>query len=91
MRTGLEGEKLQKDESKRDRLRFLPDNINDAIALCKSSKFMTNILGEDSKEKFVHYKQEQADRAPKALGTNIKTSEIIYHHEITNQLLWNNF
>lgn len=91
MRTGLEGEKLQKDESKRDRLRFLPDNINDAIALCKASKFMTNILGEDSKNKFIHYKQLVADRSPKALGKNIKGAEIIYHHEITNQLLWNNF
>jgi len=91
LRVGLEGEKLQKDENKRDRLRFLPDNINDAIALCKGSKFMTKILGEDSKNKYIHYKQEQADRAPRALGTNIKTSEIIYHHEVTNQLLWNNF
>jgi glutamine synthetase len=91
MRTGLEGEKLQKDESKRDRMRFLPDNINDAIALCKSSKFMTRVLGEDSKEKFIHYKQLAADRSPKSLGTRIKVSEIIYHHEITNQLLWNNF
>lgn len=91
LRVGLEGEKLQKDENKRDRLRFLPDNINDAIALCKASKFMTKILGEDSKNKYIHYKQEQADRSPKALGTNIKTSEIIYHHEVTNQLLWNNF
>lgn len=91
MRTGLEGEKLTKDAGKRDRLRFLPDNIYDAIALCKSSKFMTQVLGEDSKEKFIHYKQLAADRSPKALGTGIKRSEIIYHHEITNQLLWNNF
>src|SRR6185369_14724188 len=47
MRTGLEGEKLEKNGNKRDRLRFLPDNINDAIALCKKSAFMTKILGED--------------------------------------------
>lgn len=91
MRTGLEGEKLQKDNNKRDRLRFLPDNINDAIALCRSSKFMTKILGENNKDKFIHYKQAAADRSPKALGTTVKESEIIYHHEITNQLLWNNF
>lgn len=91
LRVGLEGDKLQKDKNKRDRLRFLPDNINDAIALCRSSKFMTEILGEDNKEKFIHYKQAAADRSPKALGATIKRSEIIYHHEVTNQLLWNNF
>ncbi len=91
IRTGLEGDKLTKDESKRDRVRFLPDNINDAIALCKASKFMTKILGEESKDKFISYKQAAADRSPKALGTTIKKSEVVYHHEVTNQYLWNNF
>ena len=91
MRVGLEGEKLEKDTGKRDRLRFLPDNIHDAIALCKSSRFMTEILGEDSKAKFISYKQAAADRSPKALGTTIKRTEIVFHHEITNQLLWNGF
>jgi len=91
MKTGLEGTPLKKDESKRDRMRFLPDNIYDAIALCKSSKFITDILGEDSKDKFIQFKQLAADRSPKALGTTIKRTEVIYHHEVTNQLLWNNF
>lgn len=91
LRVGLEGTPLAKDESKRERLRFLPDNINDAIALLKASKFMSGILGEDSKNKFIHYKQVAADRSPKALGAHIKKSEVVYHHEITNQLLWNNF
>ncbi len=91
MKTGLEGMPLKKDESKRDRMRFLPDNIYDAIALCKSSKFITEILGEDSKDKFIAFKQLAADRSPKALGTTIKRTEVIYHHEVTNQLLWNNF
>lgn len=91
LKTGLEGEKLEKDESKRDRLRFLPDNINDAISLCKTSKFMTSLFGEDGKDKFISYKQAAADRSPKALGGIIKDSEILYHHEVTNQLLWNNF
>ena len=91
MKTGLEGTPLTKDETKRDRMRFLPDNIYDAIALCKSSKFITEILGEDSKDKFIAFKQLAADRSPKALGTTIKRTEVIYHHEVTNQLLWNNF
>jgi len=91
LKVGMEGTKLAKDESKRDRLRYLPYNINDAIALCKSSKFMTEALGEESKEKFIKFKQAAADRSPKALGTTIKRSEVVYHHEVTNQLLWNSF
>ena len=91
LRTGLEGKPLQKDESKRDRLRFLPDNINDAIKLFKSSDFITHILGEANKEKFVSYKQAAADRSPKELGKLVKNGEILYHHEVTNQVLWNRF
>ncbi len=33
----------------------------------------------------------QCFTSPKDLGKNIKTSEVIYHHEATNQVLWNNF
>lgn len=91
MKTGLEGEKLKRDESKRDRVRFLPDNIYDAISFFKSSKFITEILGEDNKNKFSSFKQVAADRSPKALGTRIKSAEIINHHEITNQYLWSTF
>ncbi|OGG68604.1 glutamine synthetase [Candidatus Kaiserbacteria bacterium RIFCSPHIGHO2_02_FULL_55_25] len=91
LKVGFEGKKLAKDETKRERLRFLPDNIYDAIAHFKSSKFITDILGEESKEKFIKYKQLAADRSPKALGTLVKRSEVVNHHEVTNQLLWNNF
>jgi len=91
IKTGMEGVKLEKDEDKRERARFLPDNINDAIKLFKSSDFITSILGENNKDKFVSYKQAAADRSPKALGTFVKESEIIYHHEVTNQVLWNDF
>lgn len=91
LKTGYEGKPLEKDENKRDRLRFLPDNINDAIKLFKTSEFISDILGEDVKEKFIRYKQAAADRSPKDLGTMIKASEILYHHEVTNQYLWNRF
>ena len=91
LKTGFEGKPLTKDESKRDRLRFLPDNIYDAIALCKSSKLIAEILGEESKEKFIKYKQAAADRSPKELGTMVKRSEVMYHHEVYNQYIWNNF
>ncbi|MCX6735859.1 MAG: glutamine synthetase family protein [Candidatus Parcubacteria bacterium] len=91
LKTAMEGEPLLKDESKRDRLRYLPGNINDAIKLFKGSEFLKKTLGERPHEKFVSYKQETADRSPKGLGAIIKKSEVIYHHEITNQMLWSKF
>ncbi len=91
LRTGLEGKPLVKDKDKRDRLRVLPDNINDAIKLFKASDFIGKILGKVNQEKYVEFKQSAADRSPKALGALIKPSEIIYHHEVTNQVLWNKF
>lgn len=91
LRTGLEGKKLKNDKDKRPRLRFLPDNINDAIKLFKTSDFVRKILGDENVEKFAQYKQASADRSPKELGKSVKTSEIIFHHEVTNQVLWNTF
>src|SRR3989338_4465324 len=81
LKVGMEGKRLAKDESKRDRVRYLSDNIYDAIALMKSSKFIADALGEESKEKFIKFKQAAADRSPKALGTTVKQSRIIYNHE----------
>jgi glutamine synthetase len=91
MRTALEGADAPADESKRSRTRFLPDNIYDAIRLFKSSKFVTEVLGEVVQTKFAELKQAQADRCPKALGALIKVPEIQFHHEVTNQYLWNRF
>jgi glutamine synthetase len=93
MRTGLEGagSDTTSDESKRARTRFLPDNIYDAVRLFKGSKWMTELLGETVQGKFAELKQAQADRCPKALGAQIKVPEIQFHHEVTNQYLWNQF
>jgi len=91
LKTAIDGEPLLKDENKRDRLRYLPGNINDAIKLFKGSDFLKKTLGERTHEKIVAYKQEAADRSPKELGAIVKKSEVIYHHEITNQMLWNKF
>ncbi|HVZ11628.1 MAG TPA: glutamine synthetase family protein [Patescibacteria group bacterium] len=91
LRVGLEGQRLEKDTDKRDRLRFLPDNINDAIRLFKASALIEEILGEETSGKYAGYKQLVADRSPKELGTQVKSSEILYHHEVTNQFLWNQF
>ncbi len=92
LRTGLEGPLPQEDaETKRSRTRFLPDNIFDAIRIFKSSQFMATILGEHVQSKFAELKTSTAERSPKQLGTRVKTSEIQFHHEVTNQYLWNLF
>lgn len=91
LKTGFEGERPENNETTRDRVRFLPSSINEAIALFKSSTFITEILGEDSKQKYASFKQSAADRSPQELGTRVKASEVLFHHEITNQMLWNQF
>ena len=91
VKTALTGDKLMKDENKRDRLRYLPGTITDALKLFKASEFISQTIGVPNQEKFARYKQSSADRNPKELGTRIKTAEVIYHHEVTNQALWNTF
>jgi glutamine synthetase len=92
LRTGLEGPASPpNDEAKRARTRFLPSNIHDAIRLFKGSKWSTDLLGAAVADKFAELKSASAERCPKALGTRVKTSEVIYHHEVTNQVLWNQF
>jgi glutamine synthetase len=49
------------------------------------------MIGEENKEKFVDRKMASADRCPRELGTLVKTSEVLFHHEVTNQFLWGKF
>ena len=93
LKTGLEGPMTETitSEARRTRTRFLPGNIYDAIRLCKASEFVSEMIGADNKEKFIERKLASADRCPKELGTMVKTSEILFHHEVTNQYLWGNF
>jgi glutamine synthetase len=91
-RTGLEGPLTEDEgEGKRARTRFLPDNIQDALRIFKASKWAQELLGADVHEKYCEVKLAAAERSPKALGTRIKRSEIIFHHEVTNQYLWSQF
>lgn len=77
--------------NKRQRLKFLPSNINDALRQFRASPFTTSLLGKSTKEKYLEYKQATAYRNPRELGEYIKEAEIIYHHEVTNQHLWSKF
>ena len=91
IKTGLEGEIEKEEKDKRKRVRFLPGNINIAVNQFRQSKFVEKILGAEMKEKYLNLKQIVADRSASDLGTKIKNSEIIYHHEVHNQMLWNDF
>jgi len=92
LRTGLEGPKPDTaDQEKRTRTRFLPGNIHDALRIFKSSRFATELLGEDMQAKLAEVKQASADRCPRELGTRVKREEVMFHHEVTNQYLWSLF
>ena len=91
LRTALDGKPLTKDESKRDRMRYLPGNVYDAIRMFRGSDFVKELMGEASHEKYCAHKQAAADRSPKELGGIVKASEVLFHHEVTNQMLWHKF
>jgi glutamine synthetase len=92
LRTGLEGPSSDpKEETKRTRTRFLPDNVHDAIRLFKQSTWTTELFGASVATKFAELKLNAAERCPKALGTRVKRGEVQFHHEVTNQYLWNQF
>jgi glutamine synthetase len=93
LRTGLEGpiEKNVDAETRRNRTKFLPDNIYDGIRLFKGSEFMSELLGEDVHARYADLKLASAERFPKALGSQIKIAEVQFHHEVTNQYLWSKF
>jgi glutamine synthetase len=91
LRTGIEGPQNEEESDKRPRTRFLPDNIYDAIRLFKSSKFAAELFGDEVHAKYAEVKLAAAERCPKALGSRVKRSEIVFHHEVTNQLLWSQF
>ena len=88
LRTGLDGP-LAPDARKREAI--LPDNIYDAIEALRGSDFVAEALGEEVRDKYAELKQAAADRCPRRLGSLIKPSEIQFHHEVTNQYLWNRF
>jgi len=48
-------------------------------------------FGDDVHARYADVKLASAERCPKALGSQIKTSEVQFHHEVTNQYLWSMF
>jgi len=88
LKTGLDGP-LNADARRREAI--LPDNIYDAIDAMRGSRYVAEALGEDVRDKYAELKQASADRCPRKLGALIKAAEIQFHHEVTNQYLWNRF
>ena len=71
--------------------RYLPDNIYSALEDFRKAEWTTKLLGEDVKARYADLKQASADRCARLLGTVVKPSEIQFHHDVYNQLLWGQF
>jgi glutamine synthetase len=89
-KAGLDGE-IAKIKNLRQAKRYLPDNIYTAMDDFRNSDWITSLLGEDVKGRYVDLKEAAADRCPRLLGTRVKAEEVQYHHEVYNQYLWNQF
>lgn len=89
LRTGFDAKKISAEQLKNTQT--LPGNIHDALDKFMQSNFINSILGTVNKQKYYQLKKLVADRSPRELGKRIKTSEVIFHHEVTNQILWNKF
>ena len=89
-KTGLSGE-TAKIKNLRQAERYLPDNIYTAIDDFRKSEWTSLLFGNDVKGRFADLKQASADRCPRLLGTVVKAPEVKFHHEVYNQLLWNQF
>ena len=92
-KTGFEGQKNAKfsGASRKEGSEVLPDNIHNAIEFFAKSSFCKEILGEENVAKFADLKMASANRCPRELGTMVKTEEILFHHDVTNQYIWKRF
>ncbi|HEX4652399.1 MAG TPA: glutamine synthetase family protein [Granulicella sp.] len=89
-KTGLHGD-TAKIKNLRQADRYLPDNIYTALENFRNAEWATTLLGEDVKGRYADLKQASADRCARLLGTIVKAPEVQFHHDVYNQLLWNNF
>jgi len=89
-KTGLHGE-TSRIKNLRQADRYLPDNVYTALEDFRGAAWTTTLLGEDVKGRYADLKQASADRCARLLGTIVKAPEVQYHHDVYNQLLWNNF
>src|SRR6202522_2909991 len=89
-KTGLDGA-ISPEKNLRQAERYLPDNIYTALENFRGANWIDELLGTDVKERYAELKQASADRCPRLLGTIVKASEVQFHHDVYNQLLWGQF
>ena len=89
-KTGLDGE-ISRMKNLRQANRYLSDNIYSALDAFNAGSWTTTLLGEDVKSRYAELKKASADRCARLLGTIVKAPEIQFHHDVYNQLLWNQF
>lgn len=89
-KSGLHGD-TAKIKNLRQAERYLPDNIYSSLELFRGASWTTTLLGEDVRARYADLKQASADRCPRLLGTVVKAAEVQFHHDVYNQLLWNQF
>jgi glutamine synthetase len=89
-KSGLHGE-TSRIKNLRQAERYLPDNVYTALENFRGAEWTTTLLGEDVKGRYADLKQASADRCARLLGTIVKAPEVQFHHDVYNQLLWNNF
>lgn len=92
-KTGLEAG-VKPDHSGANRKRadkVLPDNIYAALDHFTGSSVIKEMIGPENAEKYAELKEASANRCPKELGTMVKSEEILFHHEVTNQYIWKRF
>lgn len=89
LKAGLEGPR--KGIKSSGKVEMLPDNIYGALDAFEGSSFLKEALGEVNHAKYAELKRAQANRCPKELGNIVKTEEILFHHEVTNQFIWSKF
>jgi len=90
-RTAFEGTTTTGIEQAKASTATLPIDLGEAVRLFSGSAFAEELLGRLVQTKYADLKQASADRCAKALGSLIKVPEIQFHHEVTNQFLWNHF
>ncbi len=98
VKAGLKGFEASESEIKEmeasvytDTVVKLPENIYKALDKFEAGEFVKDVMGKSSHKKFYDLKDMVAGRSPRDLGTRVKTGEILYHHEVSNQLIWTSF
>lgn len=92
-KTGLEGPIKEKMDmsARKAGVKKLPDNIQSAITDFSKSAWIPELIGVENQQKYAELKQTAADRCPRELGKTVKDLEILYHHEVQNQMIWKSF